>query len=219
MEKKGRNAPLRILRYSNTSSSRSETNSRIDRKVSLRLKDGFPPCRERKRFAPDHWDTTGAINIPRCINEKEEPARVRVVCGGRICMVPGSRLDTSQDRRQTVSARGIISRALVISRIGNRHVSGPPLPSPFVPGISRLRNDHRYRPYRLISRSRKRKSMGQYNIGGNRNSVTDSKISSLNFELKIESCRKNSFRTCVNISLLIPLAFKAGQPFTLFSYR
>lgn len=32
------------------------------------------------------------------------------VCG-RICMVPGSRLDTSQDRRQTVSARGIISRA------------------------------------------------------------------------------------------------------------
>lgn len=28
-----------------------------------------------------------------------------------ICMVPGSRLDTSQDRRQTVSARGIISRA------------------------------------------------------------------------------------------------------------
>lgn len=137
MEKKGRNANSSLFKHQFV----FETNSRIDRntKVSLRLKDGFPPCRERKRFAPDHWDTTGAINIPRCINEKGEPARVRVVCGGRICMVPGSRLDTSQDRRQTVSARGIISTTLVISRIGNRHVSGPPLP--FVPGISRLRND------------------------------------------------------------------------------
>lgn len=60
--------------------------------------------------------TGGAINISRCINEKGENGKPCVcmcvcVCSGRICMVPGSRLDTSQDRRQTVSARGIISRA------------------------------------------------------------------------------------------------------------
>lgn len=45
---------------------------------------------------------------------KKERVNVSVWCVcvcGRICMVPGSRLDTSQDRRQTVSARGIISRA------------------------------------------------------------------------------------------------------------
>lgn len=73
--------------------------------------------------------TRGAINISRCINEKGESKRECVVC---VCVAVFAWCQGRALTRVKIDVRpyqpgGLFPEPVVISRIGNRHVSPPPL--------------------------------------------------------------------------------------------